>query len=453
MPQHKMAVLCFLPDTGHVLPLLRLARVLCRQAPAEVVCYVHSRFEKAVREHGFEHRGLPCVDSLPRSAAFSELSRRSVFYNAFSNYCDLRDHYWAPLRDAASRDLSGLVESLETLRPELILCDSHLFLDFYRRLAAGCGARLITNRAEGSLSKFRRTFTQIYGLRERRRWLQVSVEAAGWIAKQLHKARRLIFQPARRSRTRAMLTAAEERAAVAFADCPAGAADPIHVIAGLAVLEPDCDVISREIAARGEVVLPPTVEVADRNLPADLEDWLASRDDGRVVYVCFGTMAALSEKFLDEMAGGLLDSGAPAIWSLPRAYHGLLARHELGGRLHVEEFVPQVAVLASGKVGCFVTHAGAGSAQDAVIAGKPVLCIPFMWDQPYNSSLLEGLGVGRVLASRRAKRTLIAREIRELLDDPIYRQTASRLAGQVRDLQNGSKDLERILEAASERSA
>jgi hypothetical protein len=439
MSKPRMAVICFLPDTGHVLPLLRLARLVRRQAPVEVVCYVQDKFEERVREYGFEHRGLPGIEPPSDSGTLSALSRRSVFYNAFSSYCDLRDHDWTPLRDAVSRGLGALAESLRAQEPRLVVCDSHLFLDYYLRLAACCGARLIANRADGSLARFRRLSVQTYGLREGRRWVSLAVEAAGWMAKRFHKARRLLCHPERRRLTRASLAAAERRARSALADCPAEAPDPLYVTAGLGVLEPGYDAIRRGTAARNELFLPPTAEAAATGLPAGLGEWLAAQDDGRVVYVSFGTMIALFEKFLDELVEGLVCSGAPVVWSLPRAQHGLLAKYDLGGRFRIEAFVPQLAVLASHKVGCFVTHGGSGSAQDAVIAGKPVLCVPFMWDQPYNSSVLEWLGVAKVLAKRKVKAARVRRAVRELLDNPAYRRTALRLADTVRDLRRGSQ--------------
>ena len=110
----------------------------------------------------------------------------------------------------------------------------------------------------------------------------------------------------------------------------------------------------------------------------------------------------------------------------------------------LEEYVPQIALLASPRVGCFITHGGAGSVQDAVVCGKPVLCIPFMWDQPYNASLLRALGVGRVLSKRRVTWRRISREISELLNDPAYTESARRLAGDVRTLQTSEQQMEGI---------
>jgi UDP:flavonoid glycosyltransferase YjiC (YdhE family) len=78
---------------------------------------------------------------------------------------------------------------------------------------------------------------------------------------------------------------------------------------------------------------------------------------------------------------------------------------------------------------------GAGSTQEAVVCGKPVLCIPFIWDQPYNCSPLTSLGVGRKLSKRRMSWRHISKEIRQLLNNPVYLESARRLAGDVRKLQ------------------
>jgi UDP:flavonoid glycosyltransferase YjiC (YdhE family) len=451
MSQRRIAIICFLPDTGHVLPLLRLARLLCDHMTCQVTCFLPSKFESTVRQFGFEYYCLRSLSKEFELGVVAELSNRSIFYNAFSNYSELRDCYWMPLREAVSHELGYLVEIMRTIQPHFLLCDSHAeFLDLYLRLSWCCGAKPIINRSEGTHRRIHRPFIRTYGLSDRPHWVQGLVETAGSIVRKGSKCWRVIRHSKRRQITKSMRTSVERRAEIVFKDYTATKTDLIYVTSGLAVLEQSADIVKPESAKSREVVLAPTVYIPETALPSKLEGWLARRESGRVVYVCFGTMIALSEAYLVELVQGFIDAQVSVIWSLPRPrlnfLERLLAKHGLTDNFCVEEYVPQIILLASQKIGCFVTHGGAGSTQEAVVCGKPVLCIPFMWDQSYNCSLLVWLGIGRRLSKRHITRCQIAKEIRELLDNPIYAERACCLSDKVRKLQNSKRQSEWIHE-------
>ena len=112
----------------------------------------------------------------------------------------------------------------------------------------------------------------------------------------------------------------------------------------------------------------------------------------------------------------------------------VIAGIPLAANFRVEEFVAQRSLLSSDKVGCFVTHGGAGSTQEAATFGKPSLCIPFMWDQPYNCSVLQRLGVARKLSKRHLARRRVAAEVRELIVNPRYAEAARLLASSLAQL-------------------
>jgi UDP:flavonoid glycosyltransferase YjiC (YdhE family) len=451
MSQYRIAIVCFLPDTGHVLPLLRLARLICDHMTCQITCFLPSKFESTVRQYGFEYCCLRSLSKQFDPGVAAELSNRSIFYNAFSNYSDLYDCYFTPLREEASHELGYLVETMRIIQPHFLLCDSHSgFLDLYLRLSWCCGAKAIINRSEGTHRKIHRPFIQTYGLSDRPYWEQLLVETGGWIVQKGTKCWRVIRHSKRRQITQSMRTSAERRAEIVFKDDTATKTDPVYVTSGLAVLEQSADIVKPEIADSKEVVLAPTVYIPETPLPGKLEEWLARRESGRVVYVCFGTMIGLSEAYMGELVQGFIGAQVSVIWSLSRPQldflEKFLAKHGLTDNFCVEEYVPQITLLASEKIGCFVTHGGAGSTQEAVVCGKPVLCIPFVWDQPYNCSLLVRLGIGRRLSKRQIKRRQISKEIRELLDNPIYAERASFLSDKVRKLQNSKRQSEWIHE-------
>ncbi|EIC28195.1 glycosyl transferase, UDP-glucuronosyltransferase [Methylomicrobium album BG8] len=430
-----LAVVCLLPDAGHVLPLLRLARWLSRRGACRVACFLPRRFETAARAFGFDYYDPGGAEFEPDAAVFVRLAGKSIFYNAFSNYYDLSDYYWTPLRAAASQKLAGLAGSLQSLEPRYLLCDNHIFSDYYERLAQACGAALLLNRSEGTLREFRRPFVQAYGIGATSPWQQTLVETAGWGARTFFRYWRAFVHSRRRRRSIALDLATGRLTEAAFKNRPDGGVEPVYLNAGLAVLEPDFASLRRTLPAERELFFPPTVEIGESSLPAGLNEWLDRQSDGRVVYVCFGTMIALSDGILKVLAKGFAATGAPVLWSLPEPQASCLAGYALPARIRIESFVPQAELMASSKVGCFVTHGGAGSLQDAVMAGKPVLCIPFLWDQPYNGALAARLGFGRTVLKCKLTSRRINREIGELLSNPAYREAAARLAQTARDMQ------------------
>jgi hypothetical protein len=322
-----------------------------------------------------------------------------------------------------------------------------VFLGWYEKLAQSCGARLLINDPEGTLRWQQSAFVQTYGLSDRAGWMRRVVEWAGQASQLWFKLWRAARYPSLRRRVTAMQSAAASSAALAFRDCSALRPQRFYVNAGLGILEAAHATVGMKRGEDHEYVLPPTVETHITSLPADLEQWL-DRQPGSVAYICFGTMVAPSGNMVAELLDGLLSAGVSVLWSLPASQHSLLAGQPASERVRIETFVPQRAVLASRKIGCFITHGGAGGSQEAVVFGKPVLCIPFMWDQPYNCSVLARLGMGRVLSKRGIRSRRITAEIRELLGNPSYEESARRLAQEVRELQRTlphSHDLRQLL--------
>ncbi len=445
-----LAVICFLPDPGHVLPLLRLASRLKELSGCRVGCYLPSSFAKTIRHHGFDHYELPMKHPPPLSGLIATGSDRSMFYNSISIDLDLSDRYWTPFREAVSRELEAVLESLGHLKPHTMLCDSHVFLDWYERLACACRARLIVNRSEGSLRWLQRPFVRTYGLTNRADFVQRLGEATGWAAETWFRSWRRLRHPARRQRVMASKIAADKRVNVLFnVEAPTRPLETTYVSSGLAILESSLREVAKPLN-RTEIVLAP-IASADGDLAHELREWLNAHKCGSVIYVSFGTMISLSQHIVDVLVQGLIDVGEPVIWSSPASQRGLIERYTLPINFRVETFVAQRALLASDRIGCFVTHGGAGSAQEAAMCGKPVLCIPVMWDQPYNSSVLHRLGMGRTLSKRALTAQEISSEIRDLINNPIYAASARQVAAQIREHQRSAREAALLYELMADK--
>lgn len=140
-------------------------------------------------------------------------------------------------------------------------------------------------------------------------------------------------------------------------------------------------------------LLPGAAAPAASGDPHGCLAWLDRRPERAVVYVSFGTVAALPPNEMRELASGLETTGAPFLWSLreeswPLLPPGFLDRTTAkgsGGRGLVVPWTPQAAVLRHPAVGAFVAHSGWGAVVEGMSGGVPMACRPFFGDQQMNA--------------------------------------------------------------------
>ncbi len=93
--------------------------------------------------------------------------------------------------------------------------------------------------------------------------------------------------------------------------------------------------------------------------------------------------------------------------------------------MHVEQWVPQSAVMAHASV--MVGHGGSGSTLAAMAAGMPLAVVPLFADQPDNAERIDELGAGLRLDGVSA----LAGAVHELLTEPSYRRRAGEVAAEI----------------------
>ncbi|GJM89528.1 hypothetical protein PR202_ga05729 [Eleusine coracana subsp. coracana] len=126
--------------------------------------------------------------------------------------------------------------------------------------------------------------------------------------------------------------------------------------------------------------------------------WLDAQPKKSVVFLCFGSLGAVSAAQLREIARGLESSGPP----FPPDLDALLPEgflHRTQGRgLVVKMWAPQVDVLRHAATGSFVTHCGWNSVLEAAAAGVPMLCWPLYAEQRLNKVfVVDGMEAGVVM--------------------------------------------------------
>ncbi|CAL1405103.1 unnamed protein product [Linum trigynum] len=126
---------------------------------------------------------------------------------------------------------------------------------------------------------------------------------------------------------------------------------------------------------------------------SDLEAWLDSCPDDRVVYVCFGSEAVLTADQTAALASGLEKSGVRFVWSVKGGGAGHVAREfedRVAGRgVVIRGWAPQVTILSHRAVGAFLTHCGWNSVLEGIVAGVAMLTWPMGADQFIDATLLE----------------------------------------------------------------
>ncbi|KAM7505355.1 hypothetical protein LguiB_004259 [Lonicera macranthoides] len=119
--------------------------------------------------------------------------------------------------------------------------------------------------------------------------------------------------------------------------------------------------------------------------------WLDTREPSSVLYVNFGSIAVMSSEKLVEFALGLANSGQDFLWIIrPDLVMGESAilplefQEVTKERGFIAGWCPQEQVLSHQSVGGFLTHCGWNSTIESLSAGVPMICLPFMGDQPTN---------------------------------------------------------------------
>ncbi|OWA50094.1 putative UDP-glycosyltransferase 84A1 [Hypsibius exemplaris] len=149
--------------------------------------------------------------------------------------------------------------------------------------------------------------------------------------------------------------------------------------------------------------------------------WLDSQDTESVTYISFGSMAQPSPDEIVEIAGALLATNGPFIWSLQAEHHiHLPPGIQEGTRNHkflVVSWAPQKRILSHPATKLFFSHCGWNSTQEALASGTPMVCWPMFADQLMNAEWLEREGVGKLITGTgiAANRLVPACEIAGLL--------------------------------------
>lgn len=120
--------------------------------------------------------------------------------------------------------------------------------------------------------------------------------------------------------------------------------------------------------------------------------WLNDKPSCSVVYVSFGSLAALNQDQMGELAWGLKGSNYYFLWVVRESEESKLPKNfieETSEKGLVVSWCPQLEVLAHESIGCFVSHCGFNSVLEALSLGVAMVAMPQWSDQPTNAKYIE----------------------------------------------------------------
>ncbi|KNA09036.1 hypothetical protein SOVF_157320 [Spinacia oleracea] len=132
-------------------------------------------------------------------------------------------------------------------------------------------------------------------------------------------------------------------------------------------------------------------------------NWLNSKNPNSVVYICFGSLAQVSNSQLEEIAMGLEASEQDFIWVLSSSEKDdkieEFEKRVQGKGLIIRGWAPQVLILDHQAIGAFVTHCGWNSTLEGLSCGVPMVTWPVFAEHFYIEKLVTqvletGVGVG-----------------------------------------------------------
>ncbi|KAL7730660.1 hypothetical protein ACLKA6_003437 [Drosophila palustris] len=166
-------------------------------------------------------------------------------------------------------------------------------------------------------------------------------------------------------------------------------------------------------------------------LPKDIEEFIEGAGSAGVIYFSLGSNVK-SKDLPEERKQMLLKTFA----SLPQRVLWKFEDDQLPGKpanVFLSKWFPQSDILAHPKVKLFITHGGLLSTIESIHHGKPVLGLPFFYDQFLNVERAKRAGFGLGLDHKEMTSSELKSTIERLLTEPEFSATAQKMSARYRD--------------------
>ncbi|KAI4302410.1 hypothetical protein MLD38_038158 [Melastoma candidum] len=161
--------------------------------------------------------------------------------------------------------------------------------------------------------------------------------------------------------------------------------------------------------------------------------WLDGKPPQSVIYISFGSIAAVTDEQIQEIALGLASSNCFFLWVIREGGSGWLDQLPaeflpvLEQRGKIVNWAPQQEVLVHPAVGAFWTHNGWNSTLESLCEGVPMICMPFFTDQTVNARYVTNVWKVGVHLENKIERGNIEMAIKQLFKDHEGKQMRDRV--------------------------
>ena len=402
-----------MPDSGHVLPLLRIAQTFVNNQH-EVICYLPDECRNYADSFQLQMRSLGKVTEGVADDVFTRIAKMSFLYYRKFGYKVLSKGYFGPIKSKIEDQLQNIKEMIKKDNLSFIISDNHvpLFNEWYISTAQYVNVPIALHHSEGTYRYLQENLVSVFGFQ-----IPLIMRIGKFVLY------RLIIRFIQRIASLRRKDSEQRDIESVSSDYK----DVIYFTSGIALVEKEVIDLNKLSQSKQFMHFPPVVDKRASQIKDDLKQWLDHSEGKPVVYISFGSILRPDMRILRAILNGLTALNVRILWVASKEEKVVLESICRPPNLLVEEFVPQPKVLLHENIRCFITHGGAGSIQESLLAGKPMLCIPFVNDQPYNSSIISLLNAGIRLDKNKVTGKSVQKSVNELLNNPRYRDSAQRI--------------------------
>ncbi|VEN63192.1 unnamed protein product [Callosobruchus maculatus] len=160
-----------------------------------------------------------------------------------------------------------------------------------------------------------------------------------------------------------------------------------------------------------------------KKLSQEFQEFMDSAQEG-VVYFSLGSTIKPSTMSEDKKRAILQALGKlkqKVLWKWDEDYIS-----DKPTNIKLAKWIPQQDLLAHPNVKLFVTHGGLLSTLETIYHGVPVLALPIFADQKLNAARAQEAGYGRYILFSEVTETKMDDALRNLLNEPMYKENAKR---------------------------
>lgn len=436
----RITFVALIPDAGHVIPLLRIASTL-RLKDIECHFILPEEGKGLPATHGFEYDLLPPVlpanaDSLLKKISHTSPLYRKLFFNRY-----FETHYFQPIQYKGLSSLPLVKDIIQHRKPDLIISDEHLLGAAVHDLGVQSGIPVLMHRASGSNQQCQNP--QPYADEPSLLARNTIPLLSRIIGKFSDAVQSKLNHKLYRSIKEMKIEVNQNWGEIIERGKQSGKPKQIFTT-GMATTERR-HLHSRITVCGDAQAFGPLPPLMAGDISTEDRAWLEMQPDKPVILVSLGSMVTITNKLSRCLIKGAKENHCRILWvsrtdPVPENFKG-------DQDIRWISWGPQPMLLADRSIRGFVSHAGSGAVQEAFWFGKPMLCIPQIWDQPYNAWVVESLGAGRVINKNQFSVEQVSRYLGDILHDNSIKETMDGHSREIRELDSGTKVFEYVLAA------